>query len=66
MILLRSMRIPADLLTRLIARLVAVYRRVNLTQSHPVYRPEKHYMRGPGPKTKHGATASGDPTPKAT
>jgi hypothetical protein len=66
MILLRSMRVPADLLNRLIARLIAVYRRLKRTQSHPAYRPEKHYMRGPGPKTKYGATASGDPTPRAT
>ena len=45
---------PAPRLTRAIRALV---RRIELKLLHP-YRPERHYMRGPGPRwhAKYGAT----------
>jgi hypothetical protein len=54
----------AGLLARLIRPIVAAM--VRLRARRAAYRPEKHYMRGTGPKSKRpSATASGS-TPKAT
>ena len=54
----------AGFLARLIRHIVSAVARVRARRA--AYRPEKHYMRGTGPKSKGpSATASGS-TPKAT
>jgi hypothetical protein len=56
---MRSMRSPTVQLRR---KLNEVARRVSkiIATAHDPYRPERHYMRGPGPKwfAKYGAPAS--------
>jgi hypothetical protein len=45
----------------LVADIVVFWRQFVVTAFNP-YRPEKHYMRGPGPawRAKHGLNAPGD------
>jgi hypothetical protein len=50
-------------LTRVIAKSVG---RLRPKRGPAPYRPEKHYMRGAGPKSKHVPPANGDRTPNAT
>jgi len=40
--------------------------RLRPARGRPLYRPEKHYMRGAGPKSKRVVPAGGDRTPTAT
>jgi len=40
--------------------------RLRPARGRALYRPEKHYMRGAGPKSKRVVPAGGDRTPTAT
>lgn len=43
-----------------------VAERLRPSSGQAPYRPEKHYMRGAGPKSKRVAPAAGDRTPNTT
>ena len=56
-----SLRAGAGFLARLIRSVTGPFR-----ASPAVYRPEKHYMRGSGPKSERPAAKANGRTPKAT
>ena len=53
------------LFAKLIRTIVQAGKRLASRRGNSLYRPEKHYMRGAGPKSKRASTAGGS-TPKAT
>jgi hypothetical protein len=52
--------------TKLIRSIVHARKHLVLRGNTSIYRPEKHYMRGAGPKSRKTAPAGGQQAPKAT
>jgi hypothetical protein len=52
-------------LTQLFGVVAKIIRQLITPRSRAAYRPERHYMRGAGPKSKRSAGAAGDRKPNA-
>jgi hypothetical protein len=61
-----SPRACKGLFARFFRAIAGTAERLKPTRDRTLYRPEKHYMRGIGPKSKRIATADCDGTPTAT
>jgi hypothetical protein len=53
----------ADFLSGLVRTISRHWKRWKSSLRADHYRPEKHYMRGPGPRAKHGSDGGGSKTP---
>ena len=61
----RSPRARTGFFFRLVRAVTKAAKRLNPRRGDDAYRPEKHYMRGPGPKSKRASATGGDRTPNA-